>query len=194
MRILRWIRRHADLLVVSTPWLSWDRLATGPVGPPYTDAPSFRQMSRELVEGAGSFLSGSYAEHLKVRRTAWVPVWAWTNLLAHASLPELQRDAADGGKVARDEWRRARSYVAAEMAARCRDEEELQELQRTVLRPLQLDLITQDLQKCSVQQWVRVVLTAIRSSERHSSPAPGSAVRIRRPGSEGPGAAGEKGR
>ena len=53
-----------------------------------------RGLSREMVGECEAFLLGRYVEHLESRSLA-VPVWAWTNVLAHGTSDDLRRTADD---------------------------------------------------------------------------------------------------
>ena len=101
---------------------------------------AIRSSVSELVSECEAVVVGRYAEVL-IRQAKPVPVWAWTNLLAHGSLAVLQHEARTPVAIGPDHaWRAARSYLATELVARCPDEQRLTDLQVSVLRPLELDL------------------------------------------------------
>jgi hypothetical protein len=135
----------------------------------------------ELVVDCEAFLSGHLAETLE-SRTGYVPVWTWTNLLAHGSEAEIEAESAgqattggfrcpiDGesaiagstgsGETAddyRDRWHPARSYLATEVLAVARRIGSLRALQNGVLVPLELALANHP----SVEWWspTRLVTT-----------------------------------
>jgi len=98
--------------------------------------------SRTLVADSEAFLLGHLAEEIG-RRQERVPVWAWTNLLAHGSEEDLHAErqappirlSASG-----DRWRAARSYLAEEVFDLAERYGPLTELQHKVLVPLELEL------------------------------------------------------
>ena len=70
--------------------------------------------ARELVDGCEAFLTGQYVVHRRVNR-APVPVWAWTNLLAHATEVELRSaHRVRGGRADRGH---GRSWAVAQRVA-----------------------------------------------------------------------------
>lgn len=94
------------------------------------------------VEECGAYLSGTYAE-LLVRRGTPVPAWAWINRLAHADEPAVRDGiAAEGDDGPWPAARRCLEAVALDVAAGV--EAGLPELQREVLRPLELLLLDAD--------------------------------------------------
>ena len=52
-----------------------------------------RHRDGEVITASEALVEGRYAEHLAGRRCA-VPVWAWTNLLAHATDDQLRHAAS----------------------------------------------------------------------------------------------------
>ncbi len=92
-----------------------------------------------LIDECQAFLDGRFAQ-VAAADGGYVPVWAWLNLLAHGTDPEL-RYAAD--RLA-DEvgWAQARAFLAGEVvdivdAGRAT----LAELQHDILVPLELDVL-----------------------------------------------------
>lgn len=74
-----------------------------------------RRRGGELVGGCEAFLAGRLAEQVQAR-AAHVPVWAWTNRLAHGAEQDLSSERAaqlGPSATAVDEWWKARSYLAA---------------------------------------------------------------------------------
>ena len=94
-----------------------------------------------LATECGAFLDGTLAEYWDERGVV-VPVWAWTNLLAHGSEELIAESVVRPSRPRRAarSWRIARSYLAYQMLdltdARCT----LADLQRNVLMPLELDM------------------------------------------------------
>lgn len=122
----------------------------------------------QAVAECEAFLSGHLVEQVYTRATP-VPVWAWTNLLAHGSPAELRRAARDlqGGATPSPGWRRARAYLAGELLDAVSAELPLATIQRDALVPLELDLAARD----AVNAWdpshlVTAVHLAIRDCGR----------------------------
>jgi hypothetical protein len=95
-----------------------------------------------LVSEGEAFLLGSLVDLIE-SRAGNVPVWAWTNLLAHGTEEDLQGAAATvlaGGVAEHTQWHQARSYLAAEVLHCAQLHGSLAELQRAVLVPLELGL------------------------------------------------------
>lgn len=122
-----------------------------------------RELSRELVEESEAFLVGRYVEHLESRAAA-VPVWAWTNALAHGTADDLRRvaDGARADQTAAHDWRAARAYVAAELLEATARGTSLAETQRQLLVPLELRLAGRsDVERWTPQRWVVTVRSSI---------------------------------
>ncbi len=99
-----------------------------------------------------------------------VPVWAWTNLLAHGSEELIGESVARPYRPRRAgrSWRIARSHLAHQMLdvtdARCT----LSDLQTTVLIPLELEMAARpEVSRWRPRQWVDTVDMAIRN--QHSA-------------------------
>ena len=122
-----------------------------------------RGLSREMVGECEAFLLGRYVEHLESRSLA-VPVWAWTNVLAHGTSDDLRRTADDSrvGPVDTREWRAARAYVAAELLEATARGQSLAETQRQLIVPLELRLAARsDVGRWTPQRWVTTVRSSI---------------------------------
>lgn len=92
-----------------------------------------------LVEECESFLAGGYVERCEACGEP-VPVWAWMNVLAHGTDAELRAAAANRSEG--DEGHQALAFVAGELVDLIDDGcVDLEELQRDVLMPLELDVI-----------------------------------------------------
>ena len=122
-----------------------------------------------LATECGAFLDGTLAEYWDERGVV-VPVWVWTNLLAHGSEELIAESVAGPSRPRRAarSWRIARSYLAYQMLdvtdARC----PLSDLQRNVLVPLELDMAARpEVSRWGPARWVETVSRAIRN--QHSS-------------------------
>ena len=99
--------------------------------------------ARELIDDCEAVLDGRYAEHL-IHQALPVPVWAWTNLVAHGTERALRRaivagHAAGGQSV----WIAARALVAAEALRAAPTYGDLRGLQSSILVPHELRLAAQ---------------------------------------------------
>lgn len=121
-----------------------------------------------LAQECEAYLSGTLAEFWEQRGTA-VPVWAWTNLLAHGS-ESLIHDSLYGTSKRRRtgrSWRTARSYLAYHVLDLTWEDIALEELQSTILLPLELELAAHpEVERWTPRRWVDAVDDVIRS--RHS--------------------------
>jgi len=118
-----------------------------------------------------AFLAGHVAERIEERPGADVPVWAWTNLLAHGTEYDLRSERTAVRRTAglsRDKWREARSYLASEVIDLADECGPLIKMQRAVLVPLELDLACQELTAWGPRQWVAIVETALSQHRRAS--------------------------
>jgi hypothetical protein len=123
--------------------------------------------SRDVIKASEIVLAGEYLEHLRLYHRL-VPVWAWTNVLAHGSEAQLERasrswaaDNADG--VDRwTFWMAARSMAAAEVLDVARRKRSLTELQAEVLVPLELRLFDSAVtERWGPRRWLDEVITSI---------------------------------
>jgi hypothetical protein len=123
----------------------------------------------DLVADCEAFLLGLYAERL-MALDAPVPVWAWTNLLAHGSAHQLRAEAVHVAKgVTRidarhtDGWRAARAHSAAEVLRATGPQCPLAELQSSVLAPLELSIAScASAEHWDRRTWLEVVRSALR--------------------------------
>ena len=70
-----------------------------------------------------------------------VPAWAWANLLAHGTAEDLRTESGSprlGGVSKYEQWRQARSYLAAEVLDCTGLGRSLSEFQTSVLVPREL--------------------------------------------------------
>jgi hypothetical protein len=132
-------------------------------------SPRWSATRGRLIAECEAFVTGQLAE-LCEQRDGSVPVWAWTNLLAHGSEEQLRR--AHGTDYRRptapgDHWRAARSYVAGEVLALAVPFGSLQQAQRQVLVPIELELAGSVEVNCwSPKQWVAAVLAGVSERSR----------------------------
>jgi len=100
------------------------------------------RLCREGVGDCEAFLHGQLAERFEDRGVS-VPTWAWTNLLAHGSEPDLRGDRCGSwtnGQSVNGQWHRARAYLATEVLSVAQAHGPLVVVQERLLRPLELDL------------------------------------------------------
>lgn len=116
-----------------------------------------------------AYLNGTLAEFWEERRTL-VPVWTWTNLLAHGSEDQISESLHRPPKPRRTgrSWRIARSYLAYQVLDITSEEFTLEELQSTILLPLELGLAAHpEVDHWTPRRWVDTVDDAIRN--QHST-------------------------
>ena len=133
-----------------------------------------RTPESEVVADAEALLLGHLVDRLE-RRGDSVPVWAWTNLLAHGTLAELITESnrsRPGGAAAHRQWRYARSYLAAEVLDYAKLSRSLADVQRVVLVPLELKLASSPAAAdWRPSQWALAVECAL--ARRHQVGRPG---------------------
>lgn len=130
------------------------------------DEPSQREVTRLLRESEG-FLEGSLAlEHAEKGES--VLDWEWVNLLAHANERQLERLAQrrllPRTSPGYDLWHAALAFLAEEVleAAR-RAKVDVESLQRSVLVPLELEIVADGPLRCGgPAPTVRCVLERLR--------------------------------
>ncbi len=111
----------------------------------------------ELVGDCEAFLTGHLVDRIEDRAVD-MPAWAWTNLLAHGSEQELSSEARQ--VRGRDEWRQARSYLAAAVLDVAAEFGPLLDLQRAVLVPFELELASSR-QEIRPARWVADLQAAL---------------------------------
>ncbi len=129
-----------------------------------------RKRQRDLPGGVlasecAAFLDGTLAEYWEEQGTS-VPVWSWTNLLAHGSESQITESVHQPAKPRRTgrSWRIARAYLAYEVLDLTSDGITLEELQSTVLIPLELELAAHpEVGRWTPRRWVEAVDAAIRN-------------------------------
>jgi hypothetical protein len=121
-----------------------------------------------LVAECEQVLLGRYVERLEGLGQP-VPVWAWTNLLAHGEEVDLRgRTAPPSGRWSRSssDWEPARSFLAGEVLDLIDGGPlSLMELQRSVLIPLELELAANaDVAHWRPEQLVTTVLAVLQDA------------------------------
>lgn len=123
----------------------------------------------QLVAECEAFATGRLAE-LYQQRDGYVPVWTWTNLLAHGDVGVLRRAYAveqDRPIFSEQRWQAARSFLAGEVLALGLSEGPLAEVQRSVLVPIELDLAKdRSADSWLPARWVSTVVAALDDRRR----------------------------
>ena len=122
-----------------------------------------RPLGDELVADCEAFLLGHFADRLEAQAIA-VPVWAWTNLLAHATKHELRAEIFATGVARRrtNEWHAARAHLAGEVLEAADRLGTLLTVQSSALMPLELALAARaDVESWSCRQWVDTVRASL---------------------------------
>jgi hypothetical protein len=133
-----------------------------------------RKQATSLIEECEAFLAGGLAERA-FRTSGLVPDWSWTNLLAHGTYAELLSERDTRPRIRRSElsesghwfnhlerWRRARSYLAAEVLEVAGSQGQLEEMQRRTLLPLEEELgACQGVGVYDPRDWVNLVVAAL---------------------------------
>ena len=125
-----------------------------------------------LAAECEAYLHGRLAEYWEAQGNA-VPVWTWTNLLAHGSDAQLADSVHRPAKPRRTgrSWQIARSYLAYEVLDLTSEDITLEELQSSVLVPLELKLAAHpEVGRWTPRRWVDTVDAAIRN--QHSTLGP----------------------
>jgi hypothetical protein len=118
-----------------------------------------------VVMECAAFLDGTLAEYWDERGMV-VPVWAWTNLLAHGSRKRIGKSVIPRMRPRRAgrSWRIARSFLAYEVLAVVERGVTLDHLQSSVLIPLELEMaVHPEVAYWSPRRWVDAVDYAIRT-------------------------------
>ena len=137
-----------------------------------------RRRRRDIAESAvvaecAAFLTGKLAEQLETQRHP-VPVWAWTNLLAHgdeALILETISRPFPHSLLTRNWWM-ARACLADMVLDMARWSRSLLELQESVLIPLELNLASRpETSLWRPRQWEEAVTIALRHQNRTDRPS-----------------------
>lgn len=116
-----------------------------------------------------AYLNGTLAEFWEEQGTA-VPVWTWTNLLAHGSESQIHDSLYRSAKLRRTgrSWRIARSYLAYQVLDLASEEFTIEQFQSTLLLPLEFELAARpDVERWTPRRWVDTVEELIRN--QHST-------------------------
>jgi hypothetical protein len=118
-----------------------------------------------LANECSAFLNGTLAEYWDDKGLT-VPVWAWTNLLAHGNEDRIA-DAVTrpccARRMARN-WSEARSYLALEVLGLLDESLSLEELQCEALVPLELELsFRPEVSRWTPTEWLEAVDSALRN-------------------------------
>jgi hypothetical protein len=138
-----------------------------------------RKQSSTLIDDCEAFLAGRLAERM-FRATGLVPDWAWTNLLAHGTYEDLRKERDKPSHIGRaalseswqrfnylERWRRARSYLAAEVLEMVGSQRQLDQLQQRSLLPLEEALgVRQGVGLFDPRDWVNLVLATLEDHRR----------------------------
>lgn len=112
-----------------------------------------------------AYVNGTLAEFWEERGTP-VPVWTWTNLLAHGTESQIHDSLYRSSKQRRTgrSWRIARSYLAYQLLDLASEQFTIEEFQSTVLFPLELELAARpEVEGWTPRRWVDTVEELIRS-------------------------------
>ncbi len=123
-------------------------------------------LTAAFVAECEAFLLGHYAEEATLR-SGRAPDWAWMNLLVHGGMEELKYEF-ENGRSSTDEWRDARSFLAGRLLEIAADCGPLEEIQRKVLAPIELSLISNARVRLRSRWWMGTVLSALDRHRRMS--------------------------
>ena len=122
----------------------------------------------ELTLECEALLAGRYADCL-CSHGRWAPPWTWVNALAHCSAPELTALAGGGGNPGvddlpgTDQWRRALAFLAEDVLGQIEVRgATLDQLQRTRLIPLELELCRNPDRCTDLGELAGVVMAVVR--------------------------------
>ncbi len=149
-----WLRRSAN------------RRPADLVGQPSRDPIGARRSAaEELVDETAAFLTGRLAEVYQVR-PGRPPAWVWTNLLAHGSEQLLMAAATTPTRTQRrNRWSEARAQLAKQVLDLADGPAGLEEIQRRVLRPLELMLSScYQVEGWQAAEWLGLVSSVLVST------------------------------
>ena len=121
----------------------------------------------DLVRECEAFLEGTLAEYLDEQGLV-VPVWAWTNLLAHGRAEQITDCVCAPTEPLHSDrdWSVARSLLAFEIFDLLEAGYPLEELQQDVLIPLELELAAHpQASRWGPRQWLDTLDEAIRDQQ-----------------------------
>lgn len=116
-----------------------------------------------VVTECSAFLTGTLAEQLEAQGQQ-VPVWVWTNLLAHGDEALiLETIARTRHRLLNRNWWTVRTDLIKVILDITHWNYSLDELQKSVLIPLELDLASRsDVVLWSPQEWANAVTHSLR--------------------------------
>ena len=118
-----------------------------------------RSPGPELVGDCEAFLAGHVVERIEERAAGEVPVWAWTNLLAHGNRGMLADAVSRPSRhrLLNRLWWIAQAQLA-DLILKMTDRVSLRDLQESVLIPLELELAARtDVPFWTARRWVNTV-------------------------------------
>jgi len=125
-----------------------------------------------VIRASEAVLAGEYLEHLRLYRRP-VPVWVWTNVLAHGTEGQIQHASRvrsshlAAGIDQLKYWTAARSLAADATMAVARRRGSLSDLQTDVLIPLELRLLDPLVTaKWTPDRWLEEVIASIDPHRR----------------------------
>ena len=124
----------------------------------------------EVATDCERFLEGSYLRHLCSTRDQ-VPHWVWLSTLAHATPDGIVAIATRSSDLEKRPellaWSRALSFLACELIQRsAKSDQTVSELQRSVLVPLELQMMGTSI---GPSEMTRRVLLALQQRSSHHS-------------------------
>jgi hypothetical protein len=136
--------------------------------PSISDSPDDRQA---LVKACEAFVAGTYVESVHALDPQ-APL-AWLNHLAHADATRLEALAGESwqGKrpAAGATWHDAASFLAQELIGHAGNADELQALQRSILVPLELWILSHRAAMPGPDALSRLIITRLEAHERHGT-------------------------
>ena len=133
-------------------------------------------LAAELTLECDALLAGRYADYLG-SHGRWAPPWTWVNALAHCSAPELTALAGSVGKPevddppGTDQWRRALAFLAEDVLGQIEvTGAMLEQLQRTRLIPLELELCRNPERCTDPGQLAGLVMAVVRRRPSRRQP------------------------
>jgi hypothetical protein len=102
-----------------------------------------RRRASDLVRESEVYLAGGYAEYLEARNEN-IPNWVWLSVLAHGTPGQLralvdQNTLAGAAETRTSVWWQAVAFLAGEILSQRERGQDLDELRRSVLVPLELN-------------------------------------------------------
>jgi hypothetical protein len=121
-----------------------------------------------ITAECSAFLAGTYEEYLTGNGRI-PPAWTWANLLAHGTTSELEAATRPGHGYTAGSWTMARAFLCREVLDVAARTDSLSTLQREVLVPLELRLISSSPMK--IQNSSALVQLVLEELERYQRTA-----------------------